>query len=208
MHSQPFIWPGCYEDQVFERSFSSLKSLAVIIAISLTAFLPWGGDDTVSPTASQLDMSQFPRYFHTVDVTDISSCSRTVFTWRKFFSVLGIRGFPSSFQESICFKPKKKKGPRPKLHPLISGNEHKRWKFIQIPMWRNKPAWAPGTKSTKKAWLSAARSVYFFPQRSVWSYVKSYHPFPLQHSQSAQVSEICILQLFATGISQSVAHRT
>lgn len=114
----------------------------------------------------------------------------------------------SYFFSGIDMFSAKKKGSRPKLHPLISGNEHKRQKFIQIPMWSNKPAWAPGTKSTKKARLSAARSVYFFPQRSVWSQVKSYHPFPLQHSQSAQVSEICILQLFATGISQSVAHRT
>lgn len=92
MHSQPLIWPECYDDQVFERTFPLLKSFAIVIAISLTAFLPWV-DVAVSPTASQLDMSQFQRYFHTVDVTDISSCSRTVLTWREFFWSSGSENF-------------------------------------------------------------------------------------------------------------------
>lgn len=102
-HSQPFIWPECYEDQVFERTFPLLKSLAIIIAISLTAFLPWVRDDTVSPTASQFDMSQFPGYFHTVDVTDITSCSRTVFTWRKIFWSSGSENFLFLFRNQYIY---------------------------------------------------------------------------------------------------------
>lgn len=120
-------------------TFPLLKSLAIIIAIYLTIFLSWVGDVRVFPTASQLEMSQFPVNFHTVDVTDISSCSRTMFTWRKCFGP----------QESIYLLATK--GPRSKLHLLINSNEHKGWKFVQIfdyvKKQTNKPS---GTKSAEK----------------------------------------------------------
>lgn len=130
MHSQPFIWPGRYEDQVFERTFPLLKSLAIIIAISLTAFLPWVGDDS------------FPHSF-TVGYVRVSKVlSHCWCDWHFFmqqdcvhmkeiFLVLRIRELPFSFQESIYLLAKK--APGLKLHPLMSSNEHQGWKFIQIP---------------------------------------------------------------------------
>lgn len=119
-------------------TFALLKSLAIVIAIYLTIFLSWV-DGTVFPTASQLDMSQFPMYFHTVDAADISSWSRTMFTWRKCFGP----------QESIYWLATRH--PRAKFHLLINSYEHKECKFVQIfdyvKKQTNKPS---GTKCPEK----------------------------------------------------------
>lgn len=102
------------------------KSLGIVIAIYLTIFFSWV-DGTDFPTASQLGMSQFPTYFHTVDVTDIS-CSRTMFTWRKFFG-------PQKLISLLATR-----HPRSKLHLLMSSNEHKGCESKYLTVWRNKPA--------------------------------------------------------------------
>lgn len=100
-------------------TFPVLNSLPIITPIYLTIFLSWV-DGTVFPTASQLEMSQFPMYSHTVDVTDISPFSRTMLTWRKCFGP----------QESIYSLVTKH--PRSKLLILINRNEHKGCEFVQI----------------------------------------------------------------------------
>ena len=120
--------------------------------------------------------------------------------------VLRIREFPFSFQESIYLLAKK--GPRPKLHPLISSNEDKGWKFIQIPDYVKKQTsmsfWH------KECWESMPSSCMFgllLPTAKCVILSEELLSLPLKHSQSSQVSEICILRLFATGKSQSVVHR-
>lgn len=84
-------------------------------------------------------MSQFPMYFHTFDVTHISSCSRTMLTWKKCFGP----------QEQIYLLAARH--PRSKLLILINSNEHKGCKFVQLFDYVKKQTTnASGTKSAEK----------------------------------------------------------
>lgn len=177
MHCSSFLWPECYEE-VFGRTFCLLKSLAIVTAVILTAFLPWVWAVTVFP---QL----------TSGICHSSQGAFTLLMWLTFLNLY------SAYQ---------KKAPRPKPPPLVSSNMH--WgESLSKPltMLRNEPAWTSGAKSAEKAHLPAAYSGSLFSKgvmlsKEMFLLSEALPELPLP-------SGLWAIHLTATGKSQAVTHR-